>query len=207
MLGRFKKYTEAQKEMVLDSEQTPAQKIQVLASQGPLAAKRTVRSNADFIKGESISQSTWNTYFSHFYGYCSFVLSLAEKPFPMSTAKVEGCLAIQKCAGSMNVAKCALKKVCHCFQLKFPEVDAASISRGIKKWQPPTRSMDPISPACLNLLLQDPNTIASFKFLISVCWIFLLRCGDEGIFLKRSFSDEDRDLSKKETEASLCYLV
>ncbi|CAD7974404.1 unnamed protein product [Amoebophrya sp. A25] len=193
LFERFKKYVMGQKALVFDQDLGPSQKIRTLASQGPTVAKRTVVASASFIKGEALSDESWKPYLSHLKQYMDYSATMCEKPFPPTKGKIEGYLAIQGCAPSMNVARSALKKFCSMKSgVAWPEVDSSAISKGIRRHQAPSRSKTPTSPSCLSLLLQDSTTTNQFKFLVVISWIFLLRVGDEAVYLKKMFSDDGK---------------
>ncbi|CAD7957934.1 unnamed protein product [Amoebophrya sp. A25] len=197
LFDRFKKFVVGQKQLVFDQDLGPSQKIRILASQGPAIAKRTVVANTSYIKGEALSDESWKPYLSHLKQYMDYNTTMCEKPFPPTKGKIEGYLAIQGCASSMNVARSALRKFCAMIGVSWPEIDSSAISKGIRRHQAPTRSKTPVSPSCLNLLLQDKRTSLEFKHLVVISWIFLLRVGDEAVYLKNLYTKDDKNCITK----------
>ncbi|CAD7954481.1 unnamed protein product [Amoebophrya sp. A25] len=201
---RFKDFVNAQRGASINRELSAQQKIELMASYGPVKARRFLAANTSAVKGESVKN--WDSYLSFFRSYLNLMTTKGEKPFPLNAGKVEDFLSIYNNASTVNCARSALKKVASVLLLPFPDrVNSSAITRGVRRHQGVSGAKDPISPEFLNKILGLANLPPRFRMLYCMTWVFLLRCQDEAIPLRKIEFQHRKNLKHKIQEHSAVW--
>ena len=145
----------------------------------------------------SISPASWYTYFTAIRAWGSYATALDIPHFPINPVDFSGFIAIHKCKAYAETNISALQKV-HRYLGSDCNLRTAVVSetlRGLASLKERSGQKDPICSPLLDKMVLCPAMLSHitrqhFQFLCVLCYVFLLRCRNEAIDLRRGALDD-----------------